>query len=430
MSETVADVHGGVLEDPSLLLAADRAAVRAYLAEADEPGGVGREVFLQAEGIFGGAEVSRAEFAAWLHFAAKATGHEEYAERIAAAEPRMPWRTVWAWWRPVNWFVAQPSLNGDYYTVEIRPYEGRELVRVGDQRGLWWFDADTGARVRIPDERAVTGASRSPEALVVPRLREWDLTAPYGWKAAHVLAAEGGRARHLVADVNGMAVLETDVEVLRDWPRGDGIDTTSADKAPPGPAPATRRPTGPLTAERVDDAFGQQWVLRIPEDELPESLEHADSRRYLRDIGVPTWWGCHTAEYKAVAPDAMKPPADGSVTGGDLLALGSWSYGDLYLHRLDGSVHIASTIDSEQHPTMVRLAPGLDVFIRALEAVYRYANACWHPYPTEGDQEAVTQVYLAEMAELAPGLFDPATPSGYVWSWIYAGITELGVDGF
>lgn len=68
--------------------------------------------------------------------------------------------------------------------------------------------------------------------------------------------------------------------------------------------------------------------------------------------------------------------------------------------------------------------------IRALEAVARYRNACWHPYPVEGGQEDVTELFLAELAELAPDLADQDTATGRVWSWLYAGMTELGVDGY
>ncbi|MFF3510989.1 hypothetical protein [Streptomyces sp. NPDC002573] len=151
--------------------------------------------------------MTAAEFASWLHFAAKATGHEEYAEQIATAEPGMPWRTVWAWWRPANWFMAHPSLNGDYYQVHRRLHEGRELIEVVDQRGPLWLDAET----------------------------------------------------------------------------------------------------GPLSAARVDDAFGERHVVRIPENALPEGLEHPTSRLHLRDIGLPAWWTCHEASYTTHAADAMRP---------------------------------------------------------------------------------------------------------------------------
>ncbi|MGW3120280.1 SUKH-4 family immunity protein [Streptomyces sp. NPDC001107] len=430
---------GAVLADPARLLNAERAAVREHVAAASGADSVGREVFLQAEAIFGDAEVTPAEFASWLHFAAKATGHEEYAERIAAAEPGMPWRTVWAWWRPANWFTVHPSLNGDYYQVHRRLSEGRELVEVVDQRGPLWLDARTGRRVKVRDEGALSEAPLSPEALDAPRLYDWDLTAPESWEGAVAVAAEGGRTRYLVENTHGIAMLETDADVLRNWPRGKGIDPTSSEAGSSSPEPVRRRPTGPLSAARVDDAFGERHVMRMPDGALPVGLEHPGSRQHLRDIGLPAWWACHEGEFQACSADAMRPPADGvltedglpsGVTTADLIACGTSSYGELYLHRHQGSVHIWSRLDGPTKETLVPLAPDLDVFTRVLEAIYRYSNACWHPYPVEGDQEDVAQLFLDEMDELAPGVFDRQTPSGTVWSWLYAGITELGVDGF
>jgi hypothetical protein len=159
----------------------------------------------------------------------------------------------------------------------------------------------------------------------------------------------------------------------------------------------------------------------------------------LRDIGLPTVWLCHGAEYEGRQPEAMRPPTDEELPGdglpegmtaSDLITFGTVDYGDLYLHRHDGSVHIWSRLDGVTDKTLVRLAPDLDVFTRVLEAVYRYSNACWHPYPVEGGQNAVAEEFMDEIDEPAPGLFDRETPCGEVWSWLYAGITELGVDGF
>jgi hypothetical protein len=402
---------------------------------------VGREVFLQAEAIFGGEEVSAAEFASWLHFAAKATGHEEYAERIAKAEPGMPWRTVWAWWRPANWFLAHPSLNGDYYQVHRRLHEGRELIEVVDDRGPLWLDAETGRRVKVQvgDEGPLADASLPPAVRDAPELSDLNLLAPESWEGALAFAAEGGRTRYLVESAHGIAVLETDAEVVRDWPRGGGIDPTSSEGLRLDAVPAQRGPTGPLTAARVDDAFGEGYVVRIPESSLPAGLEHPDSRRHLREIGVPARWQCHGVEYETRPADAMRAPGAGDlpenglpdgVTAADLIAFGTCDYGELYLHRHAGSVHIWSRLHGSRDESLVTLAPDLDVFTRTLEAVYRYSNACWHPYPVEGGQEDVAQVFLDELDGLAPGLFDRKTSSGEVWGWLYAGITELGVDGF
>ncbi|MFF4212722.1 SUKH-4 family immunity protein [Streptomyces sp. NPDC001796] len=308
-----------------------------------------------------------------------------------------------------------------------------------EQRGPLWLDAQTGRRTKVRDEGTPAEAPRPPETLDAPELHNWDLTAPESWQGAVVFGAEGGRTRHLVEDAHGVAMLETDAEVLRDWPRGEGIDPTSSEEPPPGPEPAQRRPTGPLTAARLDDAFGERHMVRIPEGALPEGLEHRDSRRHLRDLGLPAWWSCNGAEYQTHSADAMRPPDDGAlcpdslpsgVSATDLIAFGTCDYGELYLHRQDGSVYIRSRLDGPKNRVLVPLAPDLDVFTRILEAVHRYSNACWHPYPVEEDQEAVAQVFLGEIDELAPGLLDRTTPSGTVWSWLHAGITELGVDGF
>lgn len=179
-------------------------------------------------------------------------------------------------------------------------------------------------------------------------------------------------------------------------------------------------------------------MVRIPDGELPEGLTHADSRRFLRDVGLPTWWVCHSGQYETRPVDAMRPPAreglagkglPDSVAAEDLIAFGDTEYGELYLHRHDGTVHIRSRLTGPDD-ALVLLAPDLDVFTRVLEAVDRYRNACWHPYPVEGGQEDVTELFLAELSELAPDLADQDTPTGTVWSWLYAGITELGVDGY
>ncbi|WP_229898844.1 SUKH-4 family immunity protein, partial [Streptomyces capoamus] len=228
-------------------------------------------------------------------------------------------------------------------------------------------------------------------------LYDLDLFLPEEWRGAVAFARDGGRTRHLVASVHGIAVVETDADALRDWPRGTGLDTSSAEEPPPGPAPAVRRPTGPLTAARVDDAFGgARHVVRIAESDLPEGLGHAGSRRYLRDVGLPAWWVCHSAQYETHPLDVLRPPAEGAlpdaglpdgVAAADLIAFGATDHGELYLHRHDGTVHIRSRL-------------------------------------TRGGDEVLV------LAELAPDLSDQDTATGRVWSWLYAGITELGVDGY
>ncbi|MEU8916117.1 hypothetical protein [Streptomyces nigrescens] len=192
MSNGVRGPSDAVPDDPARWPAVDRPAVRAHLDATDGVHSVGREVFEQAEAIFGGAEVPPAEFASWLHFAATVLGHDAYAARIAAAEPAMLWRTVWAWWRPAGRCVAQPERLTEY---EAACYEsgGRTLLHVetaGDSGLL--LDLETGIRVPAPSAADV---SRSAP----PRrcggdgeaLSDFRLSAPEAWAYADPLPALG-----------------------------------------------------------------------------------------------------------------------------------------------------------------------------------------------------------------------------------------------
>ncbi|WP_432094918.1 SUKH-4 family immunity protein [Streptomyces sp. bgisy100] len=410
---------------PERLLAAERAAVREHIERRPTGDHPGVEVFRQAEAIFGTAEVPRAEFAAWLHFAAAMLGHEAYAERIAAAEPGMPWRTVWAWWRPVRTYSAHPNLTYPE-ALGLQHHNGRELLRV---KAAWedtWLDLETGSPVPAPPEEATAPLPSRHDA--VPRLNDSALYAPESWAHATPLVAPDGRTRYLVADTCGLALLDTDPDVLRDWPRG-GLDHTSALEGTPGRVPSRPVPAGPLTAGRVDAAFAPVDVVRTPGHELPDALEHPGSRAHLRDVGLPSWWACAWTTFEPCPAAEMTPPGEAELTGvalpagveaADLLLLGSSEHGELYLHRREGGVHIVTEGEC------VRLSPGLDHFTRVLEGVRRYMEACWHPRPGED----ATEDFFAELDALAPDTLDPGSRSGEVWEYFTAGVTVLNEDGF
>ncbi|GAA3111153.1 hypothetical protein GCM10017687_24680 [Streptomyces echinatus] len=115
---------------PAALLAAAPEGLRDLPAAG---GGAGREAYAQAVTILDGAEVPRAEFASWLHFGAKVLGHDAYADLVAEAEPGMPWRTVWAWWRPVGAYRAKPNLSGDADVEVHEGPDGRLLLKLWSQ---------------------------------------------------------------------------------------------------------------------------------------------------------------------------------------------------------------------------------------------------------------------------------------------------------
>lgn len=426
-----------VLEDPARLLSTERSVVRAAEG-AGGVRGVGWEVFQQAEATFGGQEVPRAELASWLHFAATVLGHDAYARRIEAAEPGMPWRAVWAWWRPVGRCVAHPNLGGNG-SAELHVHEGRGIIRVTAYWENTWLDLETGRQLPAPAEGSAAPLERGGPRDNVDHFRDRQLFAPESWANAEPLVGEDGRTRYLVTDVHGIALLDTDPAVLRDWPRGM-MNHESAEGGSPGRTPVYEDADGPLTAIRLDEAFAPVPVARIPEDELPSALAHAPSRAHLRDVGLPKWWACgwttfqpHPADEITPlnAPDARGVQMPDGLEAADLLALGTCEHGDIYLHRRDGTVHISASVHESDAAgaAIVLLAPDLDFFTRCLEGVRRYMNASWHPYPGEGH---MGEIFVMEMDGLAAPLelFDPDSPSGTIWGYFLAGITELDEEGF
>ncbi|MEU3708952.1 SUKH-4 family immunity protein [Streptomyces catenulae] len=417
-----------VLADPALLLRADRAALREQLSSlprADAAAEDGRAVFRQAEAIFGGAPVVRAEFASWLHFAAVVLGRGGYAERIAAAEPGMPWRTEWAWWRPVGRYTAHPNLSGDSGAAAY-VHEGRELVEVS---GMWcpdrWFDLATGASVAAPPAGTVRRLRPDADAGELPYLfgtEDGDpaLAVPPTWEEPEPLDAAG---RYLLQEARGVAVVRADAAVLEGWPTG-GASYASAEGGSPG-GPDSPEEDGPLTADRMDDTFGPDGVRRIPEEELPAALEHGPTRTFLREVGLPAWWAGGVSSFTVA--EGLHPLPDDP----ELLVLGAFelAYGEtgtVCVHRASGGILLRHTEDGATPPPFP-FSRDVETFTVFLESLRRYMGASWDPYPDEAGAE---YDYESRMAELDPRALDEEAPSREIWGHLFATITELGVYGY
>ncbi|MFF0744042.1 SUKH-4 family immunity protein [Streptomyces sp. NPDC004111] len=438
--------HGldALLADPAALLHADRDSVREELtsrARRTAAAEDGRAVFRQAEAIFGLQDVPRAEFAAWLHFAATVLGRSAYADRIRAAAPDMPWSTEWAWWRPVGHYVADPNLSGDCSAAHLR-HEGRELIQVD---GLWcddrWFDAHTGAPVDpVPEDEAEDwGPGRAAEE-VLPVLFDEDpsapaLSVPPTWEYAEPLDTEG---RYLIEEPRGIAVLRIHNDVLADWPVG-GVSYESSEDGGCDLDPSPELGL-PLTAARMDDTFGA-GVRRVPEADLPAALEHGPTRKFLSGVGIPGWWAGGASGFSA---DSVPTPLDGHP---DLLVLGSLDLGhdegEVCVHRTTGTVHFVRSDedgdgdgtggdgtggdDDGDGGTVVRLVRDVETFTLFLENLRRYMSASWDPYPEESGAEFE---YESRMERLDPEAFADGAPSREIWEQVFAAITVLGVYGY
>ncbi|GEB55007.1 SUKH-4 family immunity protein [Streptomyces gardneri] len=427
-----------LLDDPALVLRHDRAELRARLtALPDGLGGVGREVFTQAEAVFGGAGAPSAEFASWLHFAATVLGHHDYAKRVAAAEPALPWRTVWAWWRPVGAYTAEPNLSGDR-TAEVYEVEGRRLVKVW---ALWcedtWFDLATGERSAAPADG--TAEPLDDVDLDGPWLFDGDgdgaglvPLCPEAWEEPAAVP-DGGR--FLVLDARGVVLVEENTE--RDGAPADGPQggteprkwTEPGGEGPwflPGGRFDERDGGGALTAGRLDRVFGAGRVVRVPAAELPGNLTHEPTRTLLGQVGLPRHWGAGVTSF-AVDEELLGPGPDGLLRVG-AFDLGYCDPGEVFVHPVTGAVALRQP-DGSHGPggdAAFPLVRDLESFVRFLEGVRRHMGACWDPYP--GEEGAET--FLRAMGDVDAEALAEDAPGAEVWEHLFASVTELGVDGY
>ncbi|MEV7616619.1 SUKH-4 family immunity protein [Streptomyces sp. NPDC089799] len=427
-----------VFEDPAAVLRTGRARLRELLASCPPgpgTGGPGREVVSQTEAVLGTEPVPRSAYASWLHFAATTLGHTAYAEGIAAAAPHLPWRTLWAWCRPVGAYRANPNLSGGGdATVFERTADGNRFVRI---QAMWcpetWIDLGTGARsTTAPEDVTEVDEDLWPDG---PWLFEpEDGSAPYApaeWEAPLEVAP----GRYLLVVARGLFLLEEN----RD--RHPAPAPAGGEDGPAEPEPAEEPGDGPvpapwfadggdgggaLTAERLDEVFGTDTMVRVPAAGLPETLRHPATRDLLSGPGLPEWWGAGTVTFRAESAGPRPDSADG------LLRLGGFDFGycdegDVLVDGTTGAVLLRqpdATFGSggeEPFP----LCRDTEVLVRFLEGVRRHMGSCWDGHEAEGGISG----FRRSMRALDPEAID-GDPSGEVWGHVFAGITELGIDGF
>ncbi|MFF3617466.1 SUKH-4 family immunity protein [Streptomyces sp. NPDC002580] len=402
---------------PAALLAADPAVLTDLPAAG---GGAGREAYAQALTILDGVAVPRAEFASWLHFGAKVLGHDAYAALVAEAEPGMPWRTVWAWWRPVGAYRAEPNLSGDSDVEVQEAPDGRLLLKLWSQlTPERWLDPATGERVPAPADGEF--AERPYDAPVVgPVLFDPDddhgLHQPETWEEPAPL----GEDRVMFFESRGVVVLE------RNSTSADGAAGSEAVSWGEG-GPWFSGPTAaetPLSAARLEEAFGRDGMVSLTQEQLPVALTHGPTRELAVTAGLPTWFAAGVATFTLAWNDGKAHGLETDENG--LLHLGTFqlAYADtgrVLVHPTTGAV---SMVRNGRDP--FPFARDTETLVRLMEAVYRFMGACWNPYAGElGERD-----FLAEVAALEPLSVDGETPAGEVWGHLFAAIVELSPWGF
>ncbi|MFJ8159837.1 SUKH-4 family immunity protein [Streptomyces sp. NPDC096136] len=407
-----------LFSSPADLLAAGPVALAGLPATG---GGAGREAYAQAVAILDGAEVPRPEFASWLHFGAKVLGHDAYADRVAAAEPGMPWRTVWAWWRPVGAYRARPNLSGDGGVEVHEAPDGRLLLRLRSHTSEeLWLDPATGARVPAPAdgefaERPYDAPAEGP-VLFDPEDGDHGLHQPDAWEEPAPLP--GGRV--MFSDPRGVVVLEHNAGAADGREEHEALSWGEERPWFAGPSPAE----APLDAARLEESFDAEGTVVLAREQLPAALTHAPTRELAVTAGLPTWFAAGVATFTLAWADGkaygLEPEANG------LLHLGTFDLryadaGKVFVHPATGAV---SMVRNDGEP--FALARDTETFVRLLEAVYRFKGACWDPYPGETGHRD----FLREVAALEPLAVDEESPAADVWGHLFAAITELSPWGF
>lgn len=389
-------------------------------AGGDAGGGAGREAYAQAVTILGGAEVPRAEFASWLHFGAKVLGHDAYAGLVAEAEPDMPWRTVWAWWRPVGAYRARPNLSGDADVAVHEAPDGRLLLKVWSQ---WsrehWLDPATGERVPAPADGEFTRRRRRTPVegpVLLGPDDDHGLHRPGTWETPAPL----GGGRFMFSEPRGVVVLE------RNGAAADGLMGSKAASWGTG-GPWFAGPTAaeaPLDAARLKEAFDDDGTVVLTQDQLPAALTHAPTRELAVTAGLPRWFAAGVASFTLAWGDGKAHGLEPDENG--LLHLGTFelAYADtgrVLVHPETGTV---SLVRNSEGP--FPFARDTETFVRLLEAVYRFMSACWNPHPGENAERD----FLSEAAALEPLSVSEDAPAGDVWEHLFAAITELSPWGY
>ncbi|MFJ1705054.1 SUKH-4 family immunity protein [Kitasatospora sp. NPDC088346] len=267
------------------------------------------------------------QWLSWLHLLLVSHGRALDAEAMAAAAPRLPWRTVWSRWVPPGARAACRASGGNVVGLRAVERDGAPVVLVheefvharpdraepDDEEGYHEYAVapDSGRVLAGPKLYRPYAHDDLPGSYVpllpgdLPELGGVAVNGPDGWRDA------GGGTGPAVGPVLPVcheqvahAVLVGQVAVLGGGWGCWAVELDGADTPGAVAAPAWRRPaeqdvaTGLAAAEVPRDArepsrdwlarcFGERSLWSVGPTELPAGLEHAPTRRFLTETGFP-----------------------------------------------------------------------------------------------------------------------------------------------
>ncbi|MDI3407179.1 SUKH-4 family immunity protein [Streptomyces cavernicola] len=392
--------------------------------------------------VSGVAPVSRAEWLAWLHWAAVNRGRDAWAAELSAGDVDLPWRTVWSRWRPYGVFGPRTEDVGAVDYVEIGHY-GDTPVTVTQQELPPYDDTGTtdGSDSEDSEDFADFAGSEDSEDLAPDERhleRVWrlsdgeELTEP---SVVHVFLDDDGEVDRTIGsrvsldeDIAPASVADRlrprlpksvtgkeyagaarwvangaggvfALDVLRPAELSENPPGWPAPLVPPlrrtevWPRPDAVAEGGPALASWLAAVFAPDALRRVSPDALPDGLTDAGARTALTEVGFPRLGGDRPAFLSTVAVDEGLEPVGGPGRTDSAYLLGSWLGEPVLLDGGSGRVLLSSVAGKDL------LGENLAEFT-TLVALYRALRLS--SFPTRAEERDARRSVKAWALEIAP----------------------------
>ncbi|KWT62083.1 hypothetical protein ADL21_09520 [Streptomyces albus subsp. albus] len=294
---------------------------------------------------------SQEEWVAILHHLAIGTGDTDTATALTQQGMTLPWQTRWMQGVPAGMYdtdlpVRRPEI------MKLRLEHDAEAIDQGVVVCTSYSGAETTWRV-------ADGAPTSPpsppngQRVVIPALYQSDAGWPYpdGPAAAALIPRMDSSVRHGLRK-DGLAVLGGADGVFAVSVNPEAIARQPRTLMKRMLRPVTRiaaRPTPPQafapTRQWLEASLGEGCVRPLTEDQLPDGLSHAPTRRFLTTVGLPAVSGFLELETTDLAVSGLetygREPEEWDTELPEdvpLYQLGEWQSAQLLLDGASGQV--------------------------------------------------------------------------------------------
>ncbi|MFJ5231292.1 SUKH-4 family immunity protein [Kitasatospora sp. NPDC088391] len=367
--------------------------------------------------------VPHGEWVARLAHDARLRGQSARAEALAAACPEpLPFRTVWAHWRPNGDSdpLADPWHTAEIHTVAAAEYRGVPAVLTEDEDDVRFVrSAATGVLLAGPLDTDPADLRRTPgpDPAVRSRGRATELTdrsgAPRTFR--HPDADESGAVGALLvlADERGACAVRVDPDLLDPRPRPPGNRVGRHLRLAPRRHDPADLPPLPDLLTRV---FGPHRLHRF--DPAPATVTDPVARDLLATVGLPSFesgagYWLTPEDGLPEQPWAPRPGAERPPGAGPFHLIGGWLGAHLVLDGSDGRVlrMIPAHWPADSFPAEPLIGTTLPRFLTAVALQEQYRALDRTSGALDRDELA------AELALRLPGI-DPEAVATDSWQHV------------